>query len=257
MRMLSGAALGAGVTAFICIFAVAAREASGTTASISTSDLSMAEFIDSLGNGEVERFEAGTAFLCEDGSLPQVPQWNQYQKDDLTGFAGSFGRVKDLAPFIWVGKDQMNRPVISLTAMVSVDWVECDDDGDTWERSSAFSFRSIYDVSGNVGSPVTRRRHYLENRGGQSAGLAYPLGGGAVFADLSAFDPFASGIINGPADEPVIYDTPASLNIAFEPAQYGFTIVFRDACGQGKNLPLVYHRSDCEGASQGWCNERP
>ena len=224
---------------------------------LASSGISMEAFVDSLSDGQLNRFESQGDLACEDGVVPRVPKWNQYQKDEFSGHAGEFGRAKGFAPFIWIGKDPANNPVISLTSLVRVDWVYCDDDGNTSERSSGFSFRSVYDVSGEIGSPVIPLRHYVENQSGQSAAYVYPLYGGSVFADLTDFDPYATGVIDGPSDEPVIFDTPERLNIAFEPEQGGFRVVFKDACGPGKHLPLSYHRSDCGGPDQGWCNEMP
>jgi hypothetical protein len=155
--------------------------------------------------------------------------------------------------------------------MVYVDWVDCDDEGNTTEHSTGFLFRSLYDICDEITAPAITLREYVGNDLGQRAERVRPEGGPAPIRDLSDFDPFATGKIRGPADMPVLLDTPASLNIAIvvTSADSGgmnpertdhldqFTIVFNDGCGLGEPLRVKYSRSDCGGGDRPFCEDQP
>jgi hypothetical protein len=241
-----------------------------TCGSSALAGMSMEDFAARAYNEERHRFEAVELPHCANGSKPSIQGWNQLSKG--TDRYLTFGRADDIAPFIWIGRDFQQKPTIGLSSMVYVDWVDCDEDGNTTEESTGFLFRSLYDIGGDIAAPAINLRGYVASALGQRSEKVVPEGGSALLEDLADFDPFATGKIRGPADEPVLLDTPARLNIEIElttaesPGSGNpemsrqidqFTILFKDGCGSGEPLRVKYSRSECGGRDLPFCEDAP
>ena len=216
------------------------------------------EFVTSVAGQTGDRFESSDPLVCSNGSVPNLSGYYQYSPRAQSPGYWEFGSAKSHAPYIWLGKDFENKPILGLTAAVSVDWVFCDEDGDTFERSSSFPFRAIYSAQGPLAAPILMRQFFVRNAQGQRTGFVNPSADGQTYSMLRDFDPYATGQIDGPSDEPILFENPASLEVSFEPtADSGsFVTIFKNACGNGKDLNLLYTNSNCHSDSE-FCNELP
>lgn len=217
------------------------------------------DFVTNVARETGDRFESSDPLVCSDGSVPNLSGYYQYSpRTEWPGY-WEFGSAKSHAPYIWLGKDYENKPILGLTAAVSVDWVFCDDDGDTFERKSSFPFRAIFSAQGSLSSPLLTRQFFVPNAQGQRTGLVNPGAGEQTYSVLRDFNPYASGEIDGPSDEPILFENPASLQMSFESAagSGSFVSVFKDACGPGLDLKLSYTKSLCDFSDIDSCNEVP
>jgi hypothetical protein len=171
----------------------------------------------------------------------------------------AFGTAKRYAPFIWLGRDNENKPILGLTAAVTVDWVFCDDDGDTFERSSSFPFRAIYSGLGHSTSTILTRQFFIRNSHGQRTSIVNPSVDGQVYTRLLDFDPYATGQIDGPSDEPMLYENPSLIETSFEAGSdsNSFVTIFKNACGLGQDLKIYYTKSLCDFSDGDNCYEYP
>jgi hypothetical protein len=217
------------------------------------------EFVTSIARPTGDRFESTEPLVCPNGSVPNLTGYFQYSPLDQSPGYWAFGTAKSHAPFIWLGRDYENKPILGLTAAVTVDWVFCDDDGDTFERSSSFPFRAVYSAQGQSASPVLTRQFFVRNSQGQRTGLVNPSVDGQIYTSLRDFDPYATGQIDGPSDEPILYGNPSSLEMSFEPVRgnNSFVTVFRNACGLGQDLKISYIKSLCDFSDGNSCFEYP
>ncbi len=220
---------------------------------------SFSDFVTKVARQTGDRFESSERLSCPNGSIPNLPGFYQYSFSEQRYNPWEFGSVQTHAPFIWLGKDYDDKPILGLTAAVSVDWVYCDDDGDTFERRSFFAFRSIYAGQGDIAAPTLTRKFFVHNAQGQRTGFINPSTGDATYNRLRDFDPYATGQIDGPSDEPLLFENPTSLQIVFEPlaASDSFVTIFKDACGVDQDLRLRYTKSPCDLANGEFCNELP
>lgn len=217
------------------------------------------EFVTSIARPTGDRFESTKPLVCPNGSAPNLNGYFQYSSlDPIPGY-WAFGTAKSHAPYIWLGKNFENKAILSLTAAVTVDWVFCDDDGDTFERSSSFPFRAIYSASGNLADPTLTRQFFVRNAQGQRTGLVNPSVDEQTYSTLRDFDPYATGQIDGPSDEPILFQNPARIELAFVPLEDSgsFVTIFKNACGLGLDLELVYSKSLCHSSDGRVCNEMP
>ena len=217
------------------------------------------EFVTSVARQTGDRFESSDPLVCSNGSLPNLSGYYQYSPMTQSPGYWDFGTAKSHAPYIWLGKDFENKPMLSLTAAVKVDWVFCDDDGDTFERSSSFPFRAIYSAKGNLAAPILTRDFFVKNARGQRTGLVNPSVDGQTYNTLRDFDPYATGQIDGPSDEPILFGNPNSLEMSFETVDGSgsFLTVFKNACGSGEDLKILYTKSLCESSGSDSCYEFP